>query len=142
MREILTFALAGAFAAIGLLHLWWARKPMGGDMKGAVPEIDGKPAFRPGRAATAGVAVLFLATAGGLAVLGGLVAAPGAPRWFLLLFGWSLALVLLARAIGDFRLLGVFKKPSPSAFARLDTLVYSPFCALLALGVGTLAATA
>lgn len=75
-------------------------------------------------------------------MLGGLVAAPAAPRWFLLLFGWSLALVLLARAIGDFRLLGLFKRPGPSAFARLDTLYYSPFCALLALGVGTLAATA
>ena len=32
MREILTFALSGAFAAIGLLHLWWARKPMRGDL--------------------------------------------------------------------------------------------------------------
>ena len=142
MREILAFALSGAFAAIGLLHLWWARKPMDGDLKGAVPEIDGKPAFRPGRAATAGVGLLFLATAGGLAVLGGLVAAPIAPRWFLLLFGWALALVLMARAIGDFRLLGLFKRPNPSSFARLDTLYYSPFCALLALGVGTLAATA
>ncbi len=142
MREILTYALSGAFAAIGLLHLWWARKPMLGDLKGAVPEIDGKPAFRPGQAATAGMALLFLATAGGLMVLGGLVTTPVAPRGFLLLLGWALALVLLARAIGDFRLLGLFKQPNPSAFARLDTLYYSPLCALLALGVGTLAATA
>lgn len=141
MKDVLAFALSGAFLFIGLLHLWWARKPMT-NLKGAVPEIDGRPAFRPGQAATALVALMFLATAAGLAVLGGLVEAPIAPRWLLLLFGWTLAAVLLARAIGDFRLLGFFKRPSPSAFARLDTRYYSPLCLLLSAGVATLAAGA
>lgn len=141
MKSLLTFALSGAFLVIGGLHLWWARKPIT-NLKGAVPEIDGKPAFRPGQAATLAVALLFLGTAGGLAVLGGLVAAPIAPRWLLLLFGWTLALVLLGRAVGDFRLLGFFKRPNPSSFARFDTLYYSPLCLLLAAGVASLAATA
>jgi hypothetical protein len=46
----------------------------------------------------------------------------------------ALALVLLLRAVGDFRLVGFFKRIRGSRFARLDTALYSPFCVLLAIG--------
>lgn len=52
-----------------------------------------------------------------------------------------LALVFLGRAIGDFRLLGFFKRVHGTAFARLDTLVFSPLCLLLAIAIFTLAWT-
>ena len=45
----------------------------------------------------------------------------------------------MMRAIGDFKLVGFFKAARGSAFARRDTLLYSPVCLTLALAVGTLA---
>lgn len=35
---------------------------------------------------------------------------------------------MLARAVGDFRLVGFFKKVKGSEFALMDTLLYSPLC--------------
>jgi hypothetical protein len=37
--------------------------------------------------------------------------------------------------VGDFRLVGFFKRVRGNAFARLDTLVYAPLCLVLAVGV-------
>ena len=44
-----------------------------------------------------------------------------------------LSVVFLARAVGDFRLVGFFKRIRDSRFARLDTIAYSPLCLILAL---------
>ena len=44
-------------------------------------------------------------------------------------------LVLLLRAIGDFNLVGFFKRIRGSAFARMDTWFYSPLCVLLGIGL-------
>jgi hypothetical protein len=49
--------------------------------------------------------------------------------------GWLLALMLFLRAIGDFKLVGFFKQPSASAFAKNDSRFYSPLCLFLAAGV-------
>jgi hypothetical protein len=49
--------------------------------------------------------------------------------------GYALALLFLARAIGDFRLVGFFKRLRGTRFASLDTRYYSPLCLGLALGV-------
>ena len=45
----------------------------------------------------------------------------------------------VGRAIGDFKYVGFFKRVRGSKFARMDTLVYSPLCLLLALGVARVA---
>ena len=52
-------------------------------------------------------------------------------RWALVV----VAVVLLLRAVGDFRLVGFFKKITGSRFARLDTLVFSPLCVVLGLSL-------
>ena len=46
---------------------------------------------------------------------------------------------MLARAIGEFRLVGFFKTVKGSLFARMDTLFFSPLCVLLSLGLASLA---
>lgn len=38
------------------------------------------------------------------------------------------------RSVGDFRYIGFFKRKRKSKFARLDTALYSPLCALIAIG--------
>jgi hypothetical protein len=52
---------------------------------------------------------------------------------------FGLALLLLLRAIGDFRLVGFFKTVRGSRFAWLDSALYSPLCLALAFGVFLLA---
>ncbi len=51
----------------------------------------------------------------------------------------ALALGLLARAVGDFKYVGFFKKLRDSRFATLDSWLYSPLCLLLAAGVAWVA---
>jgi hypothetical protein len=84
------------------------------------------------------VGVVLLLFAGLVAATGRLVHLGIAPR---ILTGLSFALAagLLARAIGEFRYVGFFKQVRGSRFATLDTLVYSPVCLLLALGVARVA---
>jgi hypothetical protein len=46
---------------------------------------------------------------------------------------------LLARAVGEFKHVGFFKRVVGSRFATLDTYVYSPLCLALAMGVALVA---
>jgi hypothetical protein len=105
---------------------------------GAVPSVAGKPLFVPSRASTLAVAVALLlfallvaATAGALQL--------GVPLQVLSWLSYALALGLFARAIGEFRYVGFFKRVRGSRFARLDTFLYSPLCLLLAAGVAAVA---
>jgi len=109
---------AAVFGLLGLLHFYWAARGVSGN-SAAIPEIDGRPVFKPTKAATAAVGLTLLGT-------GAIVLLQAKP----LLAG--AAAVLILRAIGDFRLVGFFKRVRGSRFARLDTLLYSPLC--LALG--------
>ena len=47
---------------------------------------------------------------------------------------WTLAVVMIARAIGDFRYVGFFKRVRGTTFATLDTKFFSPI--VLVLGAG------
>ena len=140
MMMILAAAVAAVFLGLSALHVYWA---CGGAtaLGAAVPEVDGAPAFKPGRAATLAVAAALFAAAVLVAWVGGVLPAP-LPRRILAWPAVVLALVFAARWIGDFRLVGVFKRPSPSRFARMDSLLYAPLCLALAVAVGALAADA
>jgi hypothetical protein len=43
-----------------------------------------------------------------------------------------MAVVFVVRAVGDFHYCGFFKRVRDTAFARYDTLVYSPLCVVIA----------
>jgi hypothetical protein len=118
--------IAALLGCLALLHFYWAIAGVGG-RSAAIPEIDGVPAFRPSKAATAAVGLVLLATAA-IVLL----------HVKLLLAGAAAVMVL--RAIGDFRLVGFFKRVRGSRFARLDTLLYSPLCLVLGAGFAVLAA--
>jgi len=120
-------------AALGAVHVYWAARGAAAG-SGAIPEVDGKPLFRPGRLATLGVAgALFVAAAVVLGRLGQL-AGLGVPPAVFGLASWGLTAVLFARAIGDFRYVGFFKRVRGTRFARLDSAVFSPLVLALALG--------
>jgi hypothetical protein len=99
-----------------------------------VPEVNGRPAFRPSVGATIAVAAALFAAAFLVAAARGWIHARVSSRAFQLPMT-GLALIFLARAIGDFRLVGIFKRVRGTAFARLDSLVLSPLSLLLAIAI-------
>jgi hypothetical protein len=125
------------FVALALWHVRMAISPASGE-SGAVPSEAGKPLFVPSARGTLAVAFVLLLFAGLVAATAGFFHL-GVPQRVLAWLCYALALGLLARAIGEFKYLGFFKRVRGSRFARLDTLVYSPICLLLALGVALVA---
>ncbi|MGU7769026.1 DUF3995 domain-containing protein [Burkholderia sp. MR1-5-21] len=122
--------------AIAFVHVYWA---CGGHLgkHAAIPERDGKPLLRPSAVGTFAVAAALFASACVVAVRAG---------WLLpslhstaIAFGIvALALIFAVRAIGDFRYVGFFKRIRGSRFARMDTLCYSPLCAVLSLSIASM----
>jgi hypothetical protein len=142
MTFVLAQWLVTIFAAISLVHVYWA---LGGQWAAvaAVPQVPVqglvatvRPAFNPSGWMT-------LLVAGALLVIAGLVCLRvgwGMPAVQHPALQWvisAIALLMFARAIGDSNLVGFFKEVKDSRFARLDTWLYSPLCA--ALGAGLLA---
>jgi hypothetical protein len=137
MSLVVSQIVAFAFVAIALCHFYMALAPRSG-VSGAVPSVEGKPLFVPSRRATVAVGLVLLLFAGLVAATAGSVSV-GLPRVALSWLSYALALGLLARAVGEFKYLGFFKRVRGSLFATLDTLVYSPLCLLLAVGVAFVA---
>lgn len=138
LNTVIAWCVTGVFVALALWHFRMALWPVAKE-GGAVPSVVGKPLFVPSAGATAGVGLVLLLFACLVAATGGLLEVNVPPR----LLSWlslALALGLLARAIGEFKYVGFFKRVRGSRFATLDTLVYSPLCLLLAAGVALVAA--
>jgi hypothetical protein len=134
MPTLVAAVVVTVLAALGLVHVYWALGGRAGK-SAAVPQIDGRRAFSPSAAGTAAVAGALFFGAMVVAITGGLVEA-GSFRMLFRLMAFGLGVTFIARAVGDFRLVGFFKRASTSRFARLDTTVFAPLC--LALGVGVL----
>lgn len=139
--QLVAGVLAAVFAALAALHVYWATRavPDVAPAGGAVPvRADGTPLFRPGRTSTLAVALLLGAAA--IVVLGRTaLIATLAPAALYRIATWVLGSVLLLRAIGEFRYVGLFKRRRGTRFATMDTWLYTPLCAALAAGVFYLA---
>ena len=132
------FALATVLAFLSALHIYWAFGGRWG-WGAAIPQVDGRPAFTPSRFATLVVAVGLAAAAALPLVRAGVFPFP-VPLW---LSQWSaglLSLIFFVRAVGDFRLVGFFKRVRGTPFAIWDTRLFSPLCLLLAAGFARVAA--
>lgn len=122
---------AAVLVVLGTLHCYWAA---GGRVASVatVPSHDGRPLFTPGPIATLVVAALLYAAA--LTLLGRLhLWGRWLPPWTFAAATWAIVVVFVARVVGDFHWVGVFKRVTDTPFARWDTRVYVPLCALLAL---------
>jgi len=137
LNAAIALSISVAFVVLALWHFRMALLPSAG-AGGAVPSAEGKPLFVPSAKATVAVGVVLLLFAGLVAATGGLVEV-GIPRRLLTGSSSALALGLLARAIGEFKYVGFFKRIRGTRFAQLDTWLYSPLCLLLAVGVATVA---
>jgi hypothetical protein len=120
--------------AAALMHFYWAWGGTYGIDK-AVPAIDGRPAFLPGPWLTLFVAVSLLAISATALLLRWL---PASSAPWLDEFGFLLAALFLLRAIGDFKLVGFFKRVDEGDFALFDTKYYSPLCVVLGVAFAAL----
>jgi hypothetical protein len=137
MNAALAITVCAVFLVLALWHFRMAFAPATGE-GGAVPSVEGRPLFVPSKRATVGVGIALLSFAALIAATAGLLPL-AVPRFVLVWLSYGLALGLLVRAIGEFKYVGFFKRVRGSRFARLDTLVYSPLCLFLAVGVALVA---
>ena len=133
MSEIVAVAVVIVFAILALVHTYWAFGGQAGSLA-AVPEVHERPAFVPSAAATFAVAIGLVACAVLVAASAGFIIA-AVPATSVTWLAFALAFAMLARAVGDFRLVGFFKRVRGTRFARLDSAVYAPLCLSLALAV-------
>lgn len=143
MVVITAWIVVGILAAIGALHIYWAvggSSGMGSAGSAVVPEVGGRSAFTPGPAWTLVVAALLEIAAALVALQGKLIAIDGLPSALIRVGALGVAVVLAARGVGDFRLVGLFKRVRGTRFARLDSRVYTPLCFALAAGIVLVAA--
>ena len=136
---MLALITAAVFAFLALTHFYWAAGG-GKGMNAAIPETNGVPAFRPSKAATAAVGLVLAVTAAIVLMRAGALPSP-VPAWLLQAAVIGASAVLILRAIGDFRLVGFFKRNRDSRFARMDALLYSPLCLALGTALAVLAAS-
>jgi len=123
--------IAGGIAAVVLLaiaglHVAWEFGLRWGRSV-AIPEVQGRPAFHPPRGLTALVALACGLAAGAVAFA---VRSPDVAFAWLALGG---AFVFAARALGDFRLVGLTKRVYSTNFARWDDRLFTPLSLLLAV---------
>jgi Protein of unknown function (DUF3995) len=130
---IIARLVAAALGALALMHVYWAVGGRAGKSI-AVPEINGRPAFVPSTAGTLAVAAALFFAASVVAIAGGLVGVGGYRGLFRIL-ALGLSATFLARAVGDFRLVGFFKRVRGTRFALLDTTVFAPLCLVFGLAV-------
>ena len=120
-------------AGLAVVHVYWAF----GGRKGraaAVPEVGDRAVFSPSKAATLVVALLLAASA---VILIGCIREWASPLFEIGCAG--IAVVLLARSIGDRRYVGLLKRVRDTDFARRDTWLYSPLCLALAIATAAVA---
>ncbi|TMQ10109.1 MAG: DUF3995 domain-containing protein [Deltaproteobacteria bacterium] len=144
MVAVVAWIVAGTLASIGGLHVYWALSGTAGIVRAGasavLPEVDGRPAFTPAPALTLTVATLLEIAAALVALQGKLFAIGGLPPALIRVGALGVAVVLAARGVGDFRLVGLFKRVRGTRFARLDTCIYAPLCLALAAGIVIVAA--
>ena len=131
---VIALASALVLGALSGLHVYWA---LGGRWGGAaaVPtRPGGPPTFAPSEAGTLAVAAALAVAAYLILVRGGL-ARPVGPGWLYAAGAWGLGLVFVARAVGDFRYVGLFKRVRGTPFAVRDDWLYVPLCAALGAAV-------
>ena len=116
------------FIFISGFHFYWA---FGGKFgsQAVIPQLkDGKAVFQPPISATLIVALAML--------VGAWLSwkpHPNSCASTLIYGNLAIGIIMLIRAIGDFKYVGFFKKIKTTTFAQNDTRFYSPLCLLISI---------
>ena len=132
MTSVIAIAVFLIFSCIALLHFYWGVGGQWGKRSAVPARNDGTSIIRPGFLSTLIVAISLSGFAAfslsGVQFLD-LPIAPVVKR----VGFWMIAVVFLARAVGDFKYVGFFRKIRNTPFARKDTMFYSPLCLLIGM---------
>ncbi len=139
MKIALAFFASACLFAIAAVHFYWASGGKKG-LSAALPELPNsdQKAFRPSPFLTFLVACVFAGMAFLVGTKGGLFFAQLVDNQWISGAARAVGVLFLARAVGDFRFVGVFKKVKKTRFAELDSKFYAPLSA--AIGAAILAA--
>ena len=119
----------GILVLLALVHFYWA---MGGryGLEQALPtNKEGHRVLNPSRFMTYMVGFVLL----GFAYVAYMLYI-GEPSIGIKSVGWGLSLLFLLRVVGDFKMVGIFKKIQNTVFARYDNWVFIPLCLFISLG--------
>ncbi len=122
---------ASILILLAMLHIFWAIGGKVGSGAAVPTRSDGRPLFSPGPASTLVVACGLILFA--LITLGNLPAHHGIDRTIIRGGTWTIVVIFILRALGDFRFIGFFKTERQSLFARNDTRIYSPLSLVIGM---------
>ncbi len=132
MITILGFVNSLVFMVISGIHFYWAFGGKSG-LNAALPEgANGKMPLKPSPLMTIAVAVIFLSVSIFFGQKADLLDF-NFPVLFKTYSLGAIGIVLLIRAIGDFKYVGFFKKIKNTRFGELDSAYYSPLCLVLSI---------
>jgi hypothetical protein len=130
MVFLLTLIAAATLVGLTGLHLYWAGGGQWG-VRYVVPEVDGKPLFRPQAVTTLVVAVLLF---WGAAILIDVASSGFLIRRYpvvVLLTLWVYGLAFSVRALAGWFLVAVLGKGRKTVFGYYELRIYGPVCLLL-----------
>jgi len=108
---------------IALLHFYWALGYKWGLDKAIPTGIKGQRTLKPPKILTALVGIFLLGFAYVAYMLG-----QGNHHNIMVYMGWTIGVIFILRAIGEFNVVGIFKKIKGTVFAKYDTYFYIPLC--------------
>ena len=131
--NVLTLITLMLLALISLAHFYWV---FGGEkgLDAVLPTQEGERLLNPSKALTLLVAILILGFAFVVYTL-----AFGEASELSIYLGWSISAIFFIRVIGDFNMLGFFKKIKGTKFAEYDSKFFVPLCIYLSFSVGFVA---
>lgn len=137
MKLILILSVGGLLCILSLLHIYWV---VGGQwgLHGAIPEKYLERYLQSEnhllmRLSTLVVAIGLMMFS--FVILSNHYALSTLISGTMIRVGTlMIAIIFTLRAIGDFNIVGIFKKASDSVFAKNDNKIYIPICLFLAVG--------
>jgi len=118
--------LTSILVLLALIHLYWVFGDRG--IEQALPtDAKGKRLLNPSKFMTLIMAFILFA----FAWISFALDTTHAP--WIETVAWVLDVMFFLRAIGDFYVVGLFKKIKNTEFAKYDTLLYIPLCFLISL---------
>ena len=111
---------------LALAHFYWALGGKYGLDKALPTDVQGKRLLNPSAFMTYVVGFILL----GFAYVAFVLYTNEASLWETRA-GWTLTLLFFLRSIGDFNMVGLFKKVKSTEFAKYDTWVHVPLCFMI-----------
>ncbi len=113
---------------MAFFHIYWV---IGGKfgLDKALPTKDGLLLLNPSKSMTFFVGVILFGFAG----VAYLLYFSMDNSDFIFYLGWIISVLFFVRAIGDFNMVGFFKKIKDTQFAEYDTKYFTPLCLFLSV---------